>query len=251
LWSAETRCRRGCAFLHAGIHEPDRHGNVLSWASDIEPGTLAQAAKAASMPFVQDHLALMPDAHVGKGATIGSVIPTTGAVIPAAVGVDIGCGMIAVATSLGAAALPDTLEPLLSRVEQVVPAGVGRGHDDGRSVVLPPGAPGLSAKQAAKAASQFGSLGSGNHFVEVCLDERDVVWLVLHSGSRGIGNQLATQHIECAKGLMKQLFVSLPDPDLAYLVEGTPAFDAYIEAMLGDGRCRAAGAVRRVRWCPS
>jgi tRNA-splicing ligase RtcB len=211
---------------------PTRHGNLLSWASDIEPGTLAQAAKAASMPFVQGHLALMPDAHVGKGATIGSVIPTTGAVIPAAVGVDIGCGMIAVETSLSASALPDSLDPLLSRVEQVVPAGVGKGHEGGRSVALPPGMPPLTPKQQATAVAQFGSLGSGNHFVEVSLDERDVVWLVLHSGSRGIGNQLATSHIEGAKGLMKELFVSLPDPDLAYLVEGTPAFDAYITAML-------------------
>ena len=208
------------------------HGNVLSWASDIEEATIAQAAKAASMPFVEGHLALMPDAHIGMGATIGSVIPTRGAVIPAAVGVDIGCGMIAVETDLAASRLPDTLSPLLSKVEQVVPAGVGRGHEDGRRVELPAGAPPLSDKQLKKARAQFGSLGSGNHFVEVCLDERDVVWLVLLSGSRGIGNQLASQHIEGAKGLMKELFVKLPDPDLAYLVEGTPAFDAYIKAML-------------------
>jgi tRNA-splicing ligase RtcB len=211
---------------------PTKHGNVLSWASDIEEATIAQARQAASMPFVQGHLALMPDAHIGKGATIGSVIPTKGAVIPAAVGVDIGCGMIAVETDLGASQLPDTLEPLLGRVEQVVPAGVGQGHGERGAVALPAGAPDLTDKQLAKAASQFGSLGSGNHFVEVCLDERDRVWLVLHSGSRGIGNQLATQHIECAKGLMKKWLIDLPDPDLAYLVEDTPEFDAYIGAML-------------------
>lgn len=220
---------------------PEKIGNVLSWGSHLEIETIEQAAKASRLPFVKGHLALMPDAHVGMGATIGSVIPTQGAVIPSAVGVDIGCGMIATETRLTAGTLPDGFERFLGRVEAVIPAGVGKGHSSvadragARPVHDAPaytGASGLSAKQVTKITDQFGTLGSGNHFVEVCLDERDRVWVVLHSGSRGIGNQLATQHIETAKGLMKKLFISLEDPDLAYLVEDTPEFDAYIADML-------------------
>ncbi len=220
---------------------PERIGNVLSWGSDIEQNTIDQAAKASRLPFVSGHLALMPDAHVGMGATIGSVIPTRGAIIPAAVGVDIGCGMVASETDLDASDLPDDMSAFLGRVERAVPAGVGRGHGfatrgerDDRSVSVPgyTGASTLTGKQVAKVTDQFGTLGSGNHFVEVCLDERDRVWVVLHSGSRGIGNQLATQHIDGAKRLMEKLFVSLEDPALAYLVEDTPEFDAYIADML-------------------
>jgi RNA-splicing ligase RtcB len=216
-------------------------GNVLSWGSDVEKNTIEQAAKASRLPFVKGHLALMPDAHVGMGATIGSVIPTRGAIIPSAVGVDIGCGMIAAETDLGAADLPEDMGGFLSHIERVVPAGVGKGHasvsrgrSDLRSTEVPTytGASTLSNKQVAKVTDQFGTLGSGNHFVEVCLDERDQVWVVLHSGSRGIGNQLATQHIEGAKRLMAKLFIALEDPDLAYLVEDTPEFDAYIADML-------------------
>jgi tRNA-splicing ligase RtcB len=220
---------------------PEKIGNVLSWASDIEKETIEQAAKASRLPFVRGHLALMPDAHVGLGATIGSVLPTQGAIIPSAVGVDIGCGMIAAEIDLGAGQLPDNLDSFLGQVERAVPAGVGKGHvftndwDRERRTRRAPaytGASHLTGKQANKITDQFGTLGSGNHFVEVCLDERDRVWIVLHSGSRGIGNQLASQHIEKAKGLMKKLFIRLEDPDLAYLVEGTPEFDAYIADML-------------------
>jgi tRNA-splicing ligase RtcB len=220
---------------------PDKIGNVLSWGSDVEKNTIEQAAKASRLPFVKGHLALMADAHVGMGATIGSVIPTQGAIIPSAVGVDIGCGMIAAETDLSAEDLPDGFEGFLGRIEQVVPAGVGKGHafatHDARArwtAEAPSftGSSQLSGKQITKITDQFGTLGSGNHFVEVCLDERDRVWVVLHSGSRGIGNQLATQHIEAAKGLMKKLFISLEDPDLAYLVEDTAEFDAYIADML-------------------
>lgn len=217
---------------------PTMHGNVLSWASDLEPSTIEQAQRAASLPFVRGHLALMPDAHIGKGATIGSVIATDGAVIPSAVGVDIGCGMAAVETSLTSADLPDDLSALHSQISRAIPAGVGAGHraTDGRFAGLLERAAttgvGLTDDQVRRAGRQLGSLGSGNHFVEVCLDKRDVVWLVLHSGSRGVGNQLATMHIDRAKGLMKQYLIKLPDPDLAYVVEGTPEFDAYIAAML-------------------
>ena len=207
-------------------------GKVMSWGSDVEDATLAQAQLATGLPFVRGHVALMADAHIGIGATIGSVIPTVGAVIPAAVGVDIGCGMIAVETDVDASQLPDDLGDLLRRVERVVPAGLGQGHATARSLrgLEMPGH--FSQKEASTAARQFGSLGSGNHFVEVCLDERAQVWVVLHSGSRGIGNQLARKHIEQARGLMARYFIELPDPDLAYLVEGTPEFDAYIRDML-------------------
>jgi tRNA-splicing ligase RtcB (3'-phosphate/5'-hydroxy nucleic acid ligase) len=220
---------------------PQKIGNVLSWGSDMENETIEQAAKASRLPFVAGHLALMPDAHVGMGATIGSVIPTQGAIVPSAVGVDIGCGMIAAETDLNAGHLPDDFDHFLGHVERVVPAGVGKGHafadasERAERAVLAPaytGVSDLSTKQITKITDQFGTLGSGNHFVEVCLDERDGVWVVLHSGSRGIGNQLATQHIETAKGLMKKLFISLEDPDLAYLVEDTPEFNAYIADML-------------------
>jgi tRNA-splicing ligase RtcB len=179
----------------------------------------------------------MPDAHLGIGATVGSVIPTKGAVIPAAVGVDIGCGMIAAELDLTDHQLPDSLEPLLGRVEKAIPAGVGQGHgrvaqaaDKWLSANRP--ATELSADRATKAAEQFGTLGSGNHFFELCVDERSRVWVVLHSGSRGIGNQLAQAHIAKARTLAKDLELRLEDPDLAYFVEGTPEFVAYIGDML-------------------
>ena len=221
---------------------PTRTGDVLNWASDIDPKALAQAALTASLPFVPGPVALMPDAHVGMGSTIGSVIPTSGAIIPSAIGVDIGCGMIAVELDLSAEDLPDDLSGLHDRISRAVPAGVGQGHRDQTGVsprerkyhrftVDRPGVS-MSIKEADTAFKQFGSLGSGNHFVEVCLDERDWVWVVLHSGSRGVGNRLAQQHIEKAKGLMKEYFIDLPDPDLAYLVEGTDEFNAYIRHML-------------------
>jgi RNA-splicing ligase RtcB len=205
---------------------------LLSWASDIEPQALEQAERSSRLPFVHGHVALMPDAHWGMGATVGSVIPTRGAIIPAAVGVDIGCGMVAVETSLRAEHLPDDLAPLHAQIARSVPAGVGQGWKEGRYPLPALGVLALTERQQAVAAKQMGSLGSGNHFVEICLDEEDYVWVVLHSGSRGVGNQLATQHIECARGLMARYFIELEDRDLAYLVEGTPEFTAYITAML-------------------
>jgi tRNA-splicing ligase RtcB len=210
---------------------------LISWASDIDPGTLRQAEKAARLPIVAGHVALMPDAHVGIGATVGSVIPTKGAVIPAAVGVDIGCGMIAAELDVTESQLPDTLEPLLSRIVRVIPAGVGQGHDDvarkaDKWLSAHRPATELGTQRSVKAAKQFGTLGSGNHFVEVCTDERGRVWVVLHSGSRGIGNQLAQMHIATARTLAKDLQLRLEDPDLAYFLEGTPEFEAYIADML-------------------
>jgi RNA-splicing ligase RtcB len=210
---------------------------LVSWASEIDEQTIRQAEQTARLPIVAGHVALMPDAHVGIGATVGSVIPTAGAVIPAAVGVDIGCGMVAAELDVTEAQLPDTLEPLLRRIEQAIPAGVGRGHDhvarnaDRWLAAHRPATP-LAADRATKAAKQFGTLGSGNHFFELCIDERGRVWVVLHSGSRGIGNQLAQLHIATARRLAEDLDLRLEDPDLAYFVEGTPHFRHYIADML-------------------
>lgn len=214
---------------------PTKVGNVLSWATDIEDSTIEQAQKAAGLPFVEGHLALMPDAHIGIGATIGSVIPTRGAIVPAAVGVDIGCGMIAARTSLKAKFLPDNLDALMPLVSERIPAGLGKWHDNAQALPgeIRFGPPkGATDKQKSKIAKQFGTLGSGNHFVEVCLDENEDVWVVLHSGSRGIGNELAKVHIDGAKKLMKRYFIELEDPDLAYLVQNTAEFDHYISDML-------------------
>ena len=210
---------------------------LLSWASDIEPDTIAQAARAAALSFVIGHVALMPDAHLGLGATVGSVIPTLGAIIPAAVGVDIGCGMIAVKTDLVPEDLDDsTLRSILIRIEQTVPAGVGQGHVHyglGEAwLVTHPNDSVSRFHYEDKTMRQFGTLGSGNHFIEVCLGTDGFVWVVLHSGSRGVGNQLAKRHIDTAKSLMQRYFIDLADPDLAYLVEGTPEFSEYITDLM-------------------
>ncbi len=210
---------------------------LLSWASDVDRETVRQAEKTARLPVVEGHVALMPDAHVGIGATVGSVIPTKGAVIPAAVGVDIGCGMIAAELDLTGRQLPDDLSPLLGRIERAVPAGVGQGHDRAAStgeqwLARHRPATELSAKQSTTAARQFGTLGSGNHFFELCVDERSRLWVVLHSGSRGVGNQLAQAHIAKARRLAKEAMLSLEDPDLAWFAQGTPEFDAYVADML-------------------
>jgi tRNA-splicing ligase RtcB (3'-phosphate/5'-hydroxy nucleic acid ligase) len=215
---------------------------LLIWASDLEEKAHEQAQRTSRLPFITDYVALMPDAHWGMGSTIGSVIPTKGAIIPAAVGVDIGCGMIAANTGLNSLHLPDDLSKLMSLIEDRIPAGVGRGRvvDGHRDKMIPltpklleaPSFIFMDEKLRGSARAQMGSLGSGNHFVEVCLDETEAVWIVLHSGSRGVGNKLAQHHIGVAKGLMKDYFISLEDPDLAYLVEGTQQFDSYIADML-------------------
>lgn len=217
----------------------DSAGRLLNWASEIDEGTVEQALKTARLPIIEDHVALMPDAHVGIGATVGSVIPTRDAIIPSAVGVDIGCGMIAVETDL----LHENLSPhvdghqLLNAFEKAVPAGVGKGHleiSDEATDWYARNKPRteLDLGQERRLLEQFGSLGAGNHFLEACTDERGVVWLVLHSGSRGIGNQLAQTHIAKARNLEANLQRGLEDPDLAYFTQGTREFNDYIEDML-------------------
>ena len=215
---------------------PEQLGpGVLNWASMLDEKAREQALATAKVAAISGHVALMPDAHWGMGCTIGSVIPTREAIIPSAVGVDIGCGVIATETDLTAADLPDSLTGLLDGWERRIPAGLGYWHAEEdpawQTFVTEHGLTPSVADNAnlrKKAPLQFGTLGSGNHFLELCTDERDVVWLMLHSGSRGAGNRLAMSHIERAKGLMRQQLIELPDPDLAYLVQGTPEFTAYV-----------------------
>jgi tRNA-splicing ligase RtcB (3'-phosphate/5'-hydroxy nucleic acid ligase) len=209
---------------------------LLSWASILDEKTEAQAVTTSEMPFVSPHVALMPDAHLGKGATVGSVIPTLEAIIPAAVGVDIGCGMIAVHTQLVRDDLPPRLAPLRQDIERRVPLSAGkynqRYYDKRTEGRLDELGKLDGVEQAQRIAPnwdlQLGSLGSGNHFIEVSLDEADGVWLFLHSGSRGVGNKLAQQHIKVAQEQMRRDRVKLPDRDLAYLTEGTGEFDDYV-----------------------
>ncbi|MDR6971245.1 RtcB family protein [Leifsonia shinshuensis] len=210
---------------------------LLSWASILDAKAEEQARTTSTMPFVFPHMALMPDAHLGLGATVGSVIPTLRAVMPAAVGVDIGCGMIAVRTQFRLDELNGDLRVLREQIERAIPVSAGAHNNK----IVATAAPRVAELEAmAEAAGfdpaqalgtwreQLGTLGSGNHFIEVSVDETDGVWLFLHSGSRGVGNKIAQRHIKVAQRLMENWWITLPDPDLAYLVEGTPEFDRYI-----------------------
>lgn len=212
-------------------------GEVKNWARMLEENTRLQAEMLSRSPVVFKHVALMPDAHLGIGATVGSVIATKGAVIPAAVGVDIGCGMIAVETNIDGHPGYGEMQILHDKVANVIRAGVGaRGSwDEPRNAAdvwmgKHPPSDRVKGELLTRAASQLGTLGSGNHFVEVCLDESDTVWVVIHSGSRGVGNRLATGHIKIAKDLC--LDKGLEHPDLSYFTEGTQQFDGYIEDVL-------------------
>jgi tRNA-splicing ligase RtcB len=220
----------------------ERLGEKLySWASLLEDSTRRQAEATAGMPFVRPHLALMPDAHLGKGATVGSVIPTDGAIMPAAVGVDIGCGMQAVRSQFTTADLDPAILPALHEsIARRVPLSAGRYNRRVHDTAAPRVAhlADLAARAGFDPASyarnwalQLGSLGSGNHFAEVTVDERDRVWLFLHTGSRGVGNRIAMAHIAVAQQQTARSGVPLADRDLAYLEEGTPQFDAYIREM--------------------
>ena len=214
---------------------------TLSWlpAEQIEDSARQQIDNLAGMPFIFRHIAVMPDCHFGMGATVGSVIPTRGAIIPAAVGVDIGCGMIAVKTPLQRSDLPDDLADIRNAIEHQVPLSAGH-YNRSIKKTARPRLEQLEAKAAElerldfynKIAKnwrkQLGSLGSGNHFIEIVLDEDGYAWAFLHSGSRGVGNRLAEHHIRIAKKLMEKWYITLPDADLAYLVEDTPEFDDYM-----------------------
>ncbi|WP_374335222.1 RtcB family protein [Leeia sp.] len=213
----------------------------------VEPEAREQLQMTAQMPFIFRHMAVMPDVHLGKGSTIGSVIPTQGAIIPAAVGVDIGCGMMAVRTSLTASDLPEQLGPLRSAIEQAVPHGRTPGARDKGSWNTPPETvdamwasllPGFSRitekyprLKNTNNHKHLGTLGTGNHFIEVCLDEADRVWFMLHSGSRGVGNAIGNLFIELAQADMRQHMVNLPHRDLAYFTEGSQHFEDYVEAV--------------------
>jgi tRNA-splicing ligase RtcB len=214
---------------------------LLSWASHVDPVALEQAVATASMPFIHPHVALMPDAHVGFGVAVGSVIPTLGAIMPSAVGVDIGCGMIAVRTQFEHRELPRNLGNLRRAIEKAVPLSAGvynrsvtRDHTRARIAELERLAERAGFDPAAYGPNwrlQVGTLGSGNHFIEVSYDEQEGIWLFLHSGSRGVGNKLAKHHIGVAQKQCAEARVPLPNRDLAYLTEGTVAFEAYIEQM--------------------
>src|SRR5262245_24595777 len=224
---------------------------IRAWTQGvaIEPEAEKQLRNVAQLPFVFRWVAAMPDVHWGIGATVGSVIPTKGAIIPAAVGVDIGCGMMALQTTLNARDLPDNLRNIREEIEKAVPHGRtnnGRKGDRGAWHDIP--ARNSEVWDTLKPAydlilqkhpqlnrgndvNHLGTLGTGNHFIEVCLDEADTVWVMLHSGSRGVGNRIGTYFIELAKRDMRNFFINLPDQDLAYFPEHTEHFDDYVEAV--------------------
>lgn len=214
----------------------------------VEDGARRQLLRAAQMPFIFKHVAVMPDVHIGIGATVGSVIPTKNAIIPAAVGVDIGCGMMACRTSLKATDLPDSLGHVRSAIERAVPHGrsSGRRRDKGSWHNAPKTSEAAWAKlvdrfglitdkhkaiRQSNNLNHLGTLGTGNHFIEICLDQEDRVWFMLHSGSRGVGNRIGRHFIELAKRDMEKWFINIPDKDLAYFPESTDHFDDYVEAV--------------------
>jgi tRNA-splicing ligase RtcB len=225
---------------------------IKAWTKGVpvEDQARQQLINAAQLPFVFKWIAAMPDVHWGIGATVGSVIPTKGAIIPAAVGVDIGCGMMAVQTTLNARHLPDDLKDIRSAIETAVPHGRtnhggagdrGAWHDiPGRNGEvwageLKPRYDAILGKHPkldrGNHANHLGTLGTGNHFIEVCLDEAETVWFMLHSGSRGVGNRMGSYFIELAKKDMRKFYINLPDADLAYFPENTEHFDDYVEAV--------------------
>jgi len=233
------------------VHKDPEGYPIKHWTRGvgIEPTALEQLRNVARLPFIYRHIAVMPDVHAGLGATIGSVVPTLGAVIPAAVGVDIGCGMRAVRTHLTRDQLPEHLLQLRTAIERSVPHGRtcngGKG-DRGRWSEIPSNVmqtwrhleirfEGICHAHPKILQSSnichLGTLGTGNHFIEICVDQKDRVWVLLHSGSRGVGNRIGTYFIRIARDLMKKWFISLPDPDLAYIPEDTTQFEDYMEAV--------------------
>ena len=218
---------------------------VKIFTNDIDSDSIEQLKKMAQLQFIYSHIAVMPDVHVGKGATVGSVIPTKNAIIPAAVGVDIGCGMNAVRLNLKASQLPDNLSPLRHAIERKVPVGfeLHKQIKAKASSIIPlekslqpiiqkhPGLVRMLRKFDATWQKQLGTLGGGNHFIELCLDENQDVWIMLHSGSRGLGNVIGTYFIELAKKEAQHRFGHVPDKDLSYFAEGSASFNDYVEAV--------------------
>ncbi|MGJ0120392.1 RtcB family protein [Williamsia sp. MIQD14] len=212
---------------------------LLCFASEIDDATIDQAKETAGLPFVHPHVALMPDAHHGMGSAVGTVIPTVDAVIPAAVGVDIGCGMIAVRTTLDATAIAELdLAALRISIESAIPLSPGNYNRSTARYAFTAAriaaleamaeADGVDLSHSPTWREQLGSLGGGNHFIELCLDEDGRVWMFLHSGSRGVGNRIAKRHIAIAQKLCRQWHIPLPQDDLAYLPDGTPELDTYL-----------------------
>jgi tRNA-splicing ligase RtcB (3'-phosphate/5'-hydroxy nucleic acid ligase) len=218
---------------------------VKIYTNDIDSESIDQLKKMSQLQFIHSHIAAMPDVHLGKGATVGSVIPTKNAIIPAAVGVDIGCGMNALRLSLKASQLPDNLSTLRNAIERKVPIGFGVHRQikakastlsplEKRLKVITDKHPALTRMLRnfdSTWAKQLGTLGGGNHFIELCLDENDDVWIMLHSGSRGLGNVIGTYFIERAKKEAQNRFGHVPDKDLSYFAEGSNSFDDYVEAV--------------------
>ena len=223
----------------------DQRVPVKIWTDDVDERSKQQLSNIASLPFIHHHVAAMPDVHLGKGATIGSVIATHKAIIPAAVGVDIGCGMLACQLSLTANEIDEkSLQKVFHQISRDIPVGRNWHKDEralvdatkpfeARLTVMTQKHPGLlkSFGRFNNWINQMGTLGGGNHFIEICLDENNQVWVMLHSGSRGIGNGLADYFIELARKDMERLMVNLPDHDLAYFTEGTEYFDDYVEGV--------------------
>lgn len=217
------------------------NAKLFNFASILGDNTREQAEVASTMPFIYPHLALMPDAHLGKGATVGSVIPTWGAIMPAAVGVDIGCGMMALRTDITLGDVEGLDRSVLREaIERAVPLSPGKYNTkltesaERRVEWLDQQARRAFFKPQHYAGNwplQLGSLGGGNHFIEVSTDQEGLLWLFLHSGSRGVGNKIAQHHIKVAQQFMDRHFIQLPDRDLAYLVEGTREFDDYIRQL--------------------
>lgn len=214
---------------------------IKVWTSDIQDEALTQLKNIARLPFVTTPIAAMPDVHAGIGSTVGSVVATDKAIVPAMVGVDIGCGMNAVRLSLKASDLPESLKTIRDQIERDVPLGAGGAHDhttdtgsmsaEQERAVVHAVFGGNWDKFQSKAGNQMGTFGSGNHFIELCIDENQDVWIMLHSGSRGVGNMIGKFYIEKAKRQMERFFINLPDGDLAYLPEDTEDFDAYMAAV--------------------
>jgi tRNA-splicing ligase RtcB (3'-phosphate/5'-hydroxy nucleic acid ligase) len=233
------------------VMKPENGVPIKAWTKGVplEEAAQKQLMNVAALPFIYKWVAAMPDVHWGIGATVGSVIPTRGAIIPAAVGVDIGCGMMAVQTTLHANQLPDNLHGIREAIERAVP--VGRTDNGGKNdrgawrdapahhldvwAKMEPAYTAIVDKYPklnhAQRINHLGTLGTGNHFIEVVLDENEGVWFLLHSGSRGVGNRFGTFFIELAKNDMRQWMINLPDQDLAYLPQGTEHFEDYVRAV--------------------